>query len=320
MDTLLIKQLMQLMFGKISSEDFRQLRSNINTISDDDLQSAMEAAWEDPRTHLSLTPESNQRIMEKLQQHIPPKAHSLSWLKFAAAIFLPLLLTWGTYWIVSPDKITLPDMTIMAESGHKTHLVLPDGSKVWLNSLSSLSYPADFGVKNRTVRLIGEGYFEVTKDETKAFHVETENVNIVVHGTKFNVSAHVTTPETRISLVEGSVSVEDKKHHLLTMLSPNQSLHVDNKNLQFDIVNEDTHLVTLWRENKCRIENASAEEMFKRIGYWYGLNIHLENDKTEYNYGFTIKEESFRELLELINELTPLEYNINGEEVTIWYK
>lgn len=321
MNTSLIKQLLQLMFGKISPEEFKQLRSNINMVSDDDLQSVMEMVWEDRRTSVSVPPESNLRIMERLEQQTHPKTNHFFRLKIAAAIFLPLLLTWGTYWALLPDETTtLPDMTIMTESGQKTHLILPDGSEVWLNSLSSLSYPSDFGMKHRTVRLTGEGYFEITKDETKTFHVETGNVNIVVHGTKFNVTAHADAPMTRISLVEGSISVEDKEHHSLVMLIPDQTLQVNNDDLQFDIINENTRLVALWSENKCRVENASAEEMFKKIGYWYGLNIRLENNNTKYNYGFTIKEESFREFLELINELTPLEYHINGEEVTIRYK
>ena len=320
MDTSLIKLLLQLMFGRITPGEFKRLRSAINAGSDNELRHAMQTLWDDLRTPAPVPAESNRRVLDVLDRHTRTRSYHFNWLKIASVIILPLLLTWGPYWYFSNNQISVPDMLIMAESGQKTHLVLPDGSQVWLNSLSSLSYPADFGTKNRTVRLTGEGYFEVANDKTKKFCVETEGVNVVVHGTKFNVSAHAGSPATHISLIEGSVSIEDEKSHMLVMLTPNQTAKVNNRSMQFEIINEDTHLAALWSENKCCVENASAEEVFKRIGYWYGLNIRLENNHSDYRYGFTIKEESFREFLELINELTPLEYSINGEEVTIRYK
>jgi len=308
------------MFGKITPEQFKELGSILNNSPDKELESTMQTLWEDPLTPLPVPEEANQRIVEVLERHIHAKSYKLRWLKIAAVIVLPLLLTWGPYLYFSSGKISVPDMIVMAESGQKTHLILPDGSKVWLNSGSSLSYPSDFGVKTRTVRLTGEGYFEVMKDDIKVFSVETEEVNIQVHGTKFNVTAHPRAPKTDISLIEGSISVEDKAQNRLAVLIPNQTFKINNENLQFEIIEEDTQLAALWSENKCRVENATAEEVFKRVGYWYGLNIYLENNNVDYRYGFTIKEESFREFLELVNELTPLEYSINGEEVTIRYK
>lgn len=320
MNSSLVKQLLQFMFGKVTPEEFGRMRSSVNASSDEHLRAAMQTLWEDPRTPASVPLESERRVLKTLDQRAGAKIYQLTRLKVASIILLPLLLTWGTYWLFSDHHSSAPDMIVMTESGQKTHLILPDGSRVWLNALSSLSYPSDFGMKNRTVRLTGEGYFEVAKSAEKTFHVETDKVNIVVHGTKFNVTTHPDAPSTRVSLTEGSVAVKDKKHHLLAKLIPNQTLKVDNQTLQYEIINEDTHLTTLWSQNKCRVEDASAEEMFKRIGYWYGLNIQVENNKTKYRYGFTIKEESFREFLELINELTPLEYSINGEEVTVRYK
>jgi ferric-dicitrate binding protein FerR (iron transport regulator) len=308
------------MFGKISPEAFRQLRSAINSSSDDDLQSAMKTLWEDPRTAVPVPVDSHFRIIETLGRHTHKKSYRFTVLKVASIIILSLFFSWETYLYFTHSETPLPDMIVMADSGQKTHLILPDGSNVWLNSLSTLSYPSDFGSRNRTVRLTGEGYFEVTKDKAKTFSVETEGVNIVVRGTKFNIAAHAGTLETNVSLIEGSVAVEDSNHHLLAVLKSNQTLRINKKNLQFELIEEDAHLAALWSENKCRVEDASAEEMFRRIGYWYGLNIRLENKNKDHRYGFTIKEESFREFLELINVLTPLEYSINGEEVTIRYK
>ncbi|MDR3142766.1 MAG: FecR family protein [Tannerellaceae bacterium] len=320
MDTSLIKRLRQLMFGKISPGEFRQLRSDVHSGSDNDLQPLMKTLWEDPRTPVPVPADGNLRIIETLRRRTHKKPYRLSRLKVASVILLSLFFSWETYLFFARGETPAPDMVVMADSGQKTHLVLPDGSEVWLNSLSALRYPSDFGVKNRTVRLTGEGYFEVTADKTKTFRVETEGVAIVVRGTKFNVAAHAGAPETNVSLIEGSVAVEDGAHHLLAMLTGAQTLRINRKNLQFKFIEEDARYAALWSKNKCRVEDASAEEMAKKIGYWYGLNIRLENNNKDYRYGFTIKEESFREFLELIRELTPLEYSINGEEVVIRYK
>ncbi|MDR3261925.1 MAG: FecR family protein [Tannerella sp.] len=322
MTNLLLKLLSQLMFGKISPDEFKQLRSEIKERTDSDLQSAMQTVWDDDRTPSPLPASTKFSVLDALNQYARSASSRLRWLKIASIILLPLLLTWGPYWYVSNqnDSRLQQEMVIMTDTGQKTHICLPDGSKVWLNAQSSLSYPSGFGAKNRIVRLAGEGYFEIAKDKEMTFCVETEGVNVVVHGTKFNISAHPTHSTTDISLIEGSVSVENKAQDVLAVLTPQHTIKVNRQNLQFEVMNEDTRLTAIWSQNKCRIEDASAEEVFKKMAYWYGMNIHLQNNKTKHHYTFTIKEESFREFLELINELTPMEYSINGEEVTIRYK
>jgi ferric-dicitrate binding protein FerR (iron transport regulator) len=318
----LLKLLSQLMFGKISPDEFNQLRTEVKKCADSDLQSTMQTVWDDDRTPSPLPASAKFSVFDTLNQYARSASDRLRWLKIASIILLPLLLTWGPYWYVSKQKDSYPqqEMRIMTDAGQKTHICLPDGSNVWLNAQSSLSYPSGFGAKNRTVRLSGEGYFEIAKDKEMSFCVETEGVNVVVHGTKFNISAHPAHPTTDISLIEGRVSVENKAHDVLATLTPQHTLKVNRQNLQFEVMNEDTRLTAIWSQNKCRVEDASAEEVFKRMAYWYGMNIHLQNNRTKYHYSFTIKDESFREFLELINELTPVKYSINGEEVTIRYK
>lgn len=309
------------MFGKLSPDEFQQLRTESGRSSDEELQSVMEKLWNDSRTPAPLPAASKLRILDHVIKHPVPTSHSRWWSRAAAILLLPLLLAATGYWYLAQQNNSAPyEMKIIADAGQKTRLILPDGSKVWLNSQSSLTYPADFGKSHRTVRLTGEGYFEITKDQKSSFCVETEGMNVRVHGTKFNIAAHPGKSITQVSLIEGSISVENKDHLPLVTLVPRQTLRINKENQDFEIRNEDTYLSALWSLNQCRMDNATAEEVFEKIGYWYGLNIRLENKKTNYHYGFTIKEESFRELMELINNLTPLEYQINGEEVIVRYK
>lgn len=90
----------------------------------------------------------------------------------------------------------------------KSKISLPDGTKAWLHASTTLTYGNDFQERNRLVKISGEACFEVTKDERKAFIVQTEGMQVVLHGTKFNVDAPVDAAESRVSLIEGSVSLE----------------------------------------------------------------------------------------------------------------
>lgn len=322
MNPIQIKKLLSLfMFGKLSRNEYQQLHSEMQQSGDEDLKPLMEELWNDNRTPARLATPVKQKILNNITGQNRRASIRFRWLRIAAAILLPLLLAGGVYQYMSVQSNPFAsDMTIIAEEGQKVRVHLPDGSLAWLNSRSTLSYPAGFGRKKRSVKLTGEGYFEIAKNSRLAFYVETEKMDVQVHGTKFNVSAYPEKHNIQVSLIEGSVSVEDKNQVRISGLSPLHTIKVNKENLSYEIINEDTSLTALWSQDKCQVENATAEETFKRIGYWYGLNIHMENINTNYRYGFTIKEESFREFMELINKLTPLEYHINGEEVTVRYK
>lgn len=312
--------LSQWMFDKLTTEEFKQMRQTMRESADPELSLLFRSLWNDPRTIETMPAEAKQKVLSQIH-HRTRKPISRNWWKIASIILLPLLLGIGGGYLLRPEiPYEQSELTVMAAAGQKSQVVLPDGSVVWLNSESALSYPADFGKRSRVVKLKGEGCFEVVKDENRKFVVETEQLNVTVHGTKFNVSAHDSDDLVTVSLLRGSVSVEDRSNKQLAVLAPDQYLYYDKKSRLFRVEGGDADLSALWTENKCRFENASAEEVFKKMAYWYGLDIHVENINKQYKYGFTIKSESVREMLELINELTPLEYFVNGEEVTVRYK
>ena len=97
--------------------------------------------------------------------------------------------------------------TITVPAGQRINITLVDGTNVWLNARTSLSYPVKFGKNNRQVVLDGEAYFDVTKDKSKPFIVQTDNYNVEVLGTKFDVNAYSETGEFETTLMSGSVKV-----------------------------------------------------------------------------------------------------------------
>jgi len=211
--------------------------------------------------------------------------------------------------------------TIIVPSGQKSQLILADGTKVWLNAGSRLTYSNLYNTKERIVELDGEAFFEVIKDEKREFIVKTGMVDITVLGTSFNVNAYPEDSNISVSLLEGKVSVSSARdHRVLAYLEPNQGAVISRSDLICQVNSCDAETESIWRMNTLKFDGASAEEVSRKLERWYGVDITLENTKPDNHYWFTIKTESLTELLESINKLTPIEYKINGEEVTIRYK
>jgi ferric-dicitrate binding protein FerR (iron transport regulator) len=166
--------------------------------------------------------------------------------------------------------------------------------------------------------LQGEAFFEVTKDPRKVFIVQSGDVSVQVHGTSFNVSAYDTDPDIAVSLESGSVSLFNNKNGVvLAQLQPNQMGRVSKADLSCSIVADDTGITKLWTNNILKVYDNNIYEVVKKLERWYGVDITLENANPDSRYTFVVKTESMKELLGLLNKMTPITYKIEGKEVTI---
>jgi ferric-dicitrate binding protein FerR (iron transport regulator) len=176
-------------------------------------------------------------------------------------------------------------------------------------------------VKNRTVRLEGEAFFEVSKSEEIPFIVESGLVTVEVHGTSFNVKAYKKDKTASVALLKGSVSLlSPSTNKRLTYLKPDEMAIIHAQDLRYEVLACDAGNESIWHLNKLHFENAPAGEVWEKLERWYGVNIKIENMKPDLTYRFTIKTETLTELLALIHKLTPVEYKLNGEEVSVRYK
>lgn len=210
---------------------------------------------------------------------------------------------------------------ILAPSGQKSQVVLPDGTLVWLNSGSRLSYNYQYSTSDRIVSLEGEAFFDVKKDTQYPFIVKTGAVDVKVHGTAFNVSAYTDEENIMVALLRGKVSLlSADDQHVLTYLSPDQIATVSKNNLSCQVEACDAEIESSWHHNLLKFDGIPADEVWKKLERWYGVDITLSNIDPSRAYWFTVKTESLTELLEMINKITPIEYKLNGKEVTIRYK
>lgn len=179
--------------------------------------------------------------------------------------------------------------------GGEYQLTLSDGSKVQLNSMSSIRFPVQFAKDCRLVELEGEAYFEVSKTG-QPFIVKTKGMNIEVLGTTFNISAYAN-EEYQTTLVNGSVRVqtEDGSNRIL---KPSEQACITPGSNQINVRNVDTAFYTSWIHGKINFKDQRLEDIMKTLARWYDMEVIYENEAT--------KDLRFGCYINRYNEITPL--------------
>ncbi len=233
-----------------------------------------------------------------------------------------LLITFGALSIIRSNKVFQKTFTEnIAPSGHKSQVILPDGTKAFLNSGTILRYDNFFGKKYRNIELVGEAFFEVQKNKKLPFVIVTEDVTVKVIGTKFNIMAYPDDEYIETTVTEGRVSVTENHNKSSLLLTANQKATFDrNTNeLLLDNINPEPYIS--WKEDVLTFDNENFTNVIKKLERWYNVSIHVEGkDSISDRYTLTIKTESLHEVLELIRLTTSIEYTIEGNEVLINYR
>jgi ferric-dicitrate binding protein FerR (iron transport regulator) len=173
--------------------------------------------------------------------------------------------------------------TMSTPRGGQYHLVLPDGTEVWLNAASSIRYPTIFKGENRKVEVTGESFFQVAKDKSKPFIVSLpNNAEIEVLGTSFNVNAYADESSVNTTLVNGAVrvaSVTDPAGKVI--LKPGQQARFaqGNQHKAFTVINNaDIDKVTAWKNGQFNFEGTSLEDAMKQLSRWYDVEIVFDKE------------------------------------------
>lgn len=235
----------------------------------------------------------NQKYLQyanlKSRLHFVQKAgRSRRWLSVfkyvAAAIALIIFVSLGS--VLTYKKVSEPKAMAMNETtvpyGSSVKIQLPDGTSVVLNSGSIIKYPQAFGKKERNVYLVGEGYFEVAKDESKPFQVFAGDMKVKVTGTKFNLRHYMNDDITEVDLMEGSVDVSVGER--LINLSPNEKAVYNRKDRSFFKEGSQARKASAWTENRLSFVNNSLIEILKAIERKYNVTIRVESPKASLEY------------------------------------
>lgn len=205
--------------------------------------------------------------------------------------------------------------TIYTNRGNQFQIILADGTKVWLNSESSIRYPTQFNGNTREVELTGEAYFEVVKNKQQPFYVNAKGIEVEVLGTHFNVNAYADEPFIKTTLVEGSVKVSRKDNSVL--VSPGEQAMAANSETGIKVLKVDVQQVLAWQQGFFEFTNISLPEIMRQISRWYNIDIKLEDGKYNERFGGRIsKNLNLEKVLELLRT-SGIEFEMKEDRVLV---
>jgi len=220
---------------------------------------------------------------------------------------------------VEKTKKQLTFNTILIPKGGEYKLTLMDGTKIWLNSNSKLSYPSEFGDGVRKVQLEGEAYFQVAKDSLHPFIVDVNKIQVKVLGTSFNVNAYGDNDEIVTTLVEGKVEVKDEFWGEKAKLLPNEQFRFNKLNGKCAKDKVDTKIYTAWTNGRFVFENENLQEIMNRLSRWYDVEVFfLNNDVKNLKFsGDVARYEDINQILEMIEVTQKVKFTIKDRSLMV---
>lgn len=199
-------------------------------------------------------------------------------------------------------------------------VILVDGTSVWLNAESSLTYPTQFSAKERIVRLTGQAYFEVAPDQQKPFKVLTDKQQVVVLGTHFDINAYPEETSVKTSLMEGSVKViPDHQYGQFAILKPGQQAVMDKLDKQQLKIHEfDTSAGIGWKDGYFVFDNEDMKNVMRQLARWYDVEVsYIGNpDHIEFGGSFS-KSDKLEDILKILEATNKFKCKKEGRRITI---
>ncbi len=280
--------------------------------------------WMEDKWHLS-TPEMVALQFDQIRKKIrkKSKAQHVSSLisifsKAAAVLFIPLFI--ATIYLYFQKTDTTKLLTLYTQKGEQTRVILPDGSKVWLNVDTKLSYPLNYGVRSRKIELEGQAYFEVMKNKELPFEVLSGSITTKALGTKFAVSAYPGESVIKSSLIEGSIEV--KCGGTTKVLTPREQFVYCKEKTEISIhsFNETDELA--WKNEQLMFRLTPYNQVIKELEKWYDVSFDYNPalfESETFSARFK-RYETLENVLQVMSKAGKFNYRIDGDVVRILNK
>lgn len=241
------------------------------------------------------------------------------WMKYAAMIAVILVIGGGSgYWLYQNGN-NQHMMVAVANEGIVKEIILPDGTKVWLNNSATLKYPREFSEKERNVYLDGEAYFEVTKNRHKPFTVQSDAMRVRVLGTTFNFKCDKNYRIAEVTLIEGEIEVKGNKEEGQIILAPGQRAELNKNNGRLTVKQVDAKMDAVWHDNLIPFQKADIFTISKALERFYDIKIILSPDmRADKTYSGVLKKKSTIEsVLKSLQNSISIDYKIVGNNIFI---
>ncbi|MDE6819685.1 FecR family protein [Bacteroides acidifaciens] len=241
------------------------------------------------------------------------------WMRYAAAIAAILVIGGGAgYWFYQSGT-DQQMMVAVANEGIVKEVVLPDGTKVWLNNSAILKYPREFSEKERNIHLEGEAYFEVTKNRHKPFTIQSDAMRIRVLGTRFNFKCDKRCRIAEATLIEGEIEVKGNKEEGQIILAPGQRAELNKNNGRLTVKQVDAKMDAVWHDNLIPFQKADIFTITKALERFYDVKIILSPDiQSNKTYSGVLKRKAdIESVLKSLQNSIPIDYKIVGSNIFI---
>jgi ferric-dicitrate binding protein FerR (iron transport regulator) len=251
------------------------------------------------------------------------KSVYLQIVRYAAIVTGALVITWMILLLSRHKPRTEALITsVVSHTDSSQLVVLSDGTRVWLNSNSRITYPRQFTTGNRTVIFEGEAYFDVTHDEAHPFIVHTATMDVKVLGTAFNVQAYPHEHQAEAVLVRGKIAIADSLGRQLAEVAPGQIARFDKTDRQVMIKNVNPDAYTGWRFGQITLPEANLATITRKLAELYPVHFSIEpsiTDTARYNFIFS-KRKPVTEVMDMLRFIAPIHYQVQGTEILITKK
>ncbi|MBS7564101.1 DUF4974 domain-containing protein [Mucilaginibacter sp. Bleaf8] len=206
--------------------------------------------------------------------------------------------------------------TIATPKGGQYQVVLPDGTRVWLNAASSLTFPTAFIGKERQVVLNGEAYFEVAKNKAMPFKVAANNVTVQVLGTHFNVMAYDDEKLVSATLLEGAVKLHSGQDDVL--LKPGHQARFNKTEQSFKVVEVDTEEAIAWKNGYFMFNNENIYSVMRKLSRWYNVEVSFQEDLSKKTlWGTVSRFEDVSQVLKMLELTGTVHFKVEGRRITV---
>ncbi|HZL10890.1 MAG TPA: FecR domain-containing protein [Prolixibacteraceae bacterium] len=308
--------------GKISLKEHIDLADQLSGKHGSYTEEILYSDWKSQLASETIIDRNLDTILDKVHHRIrlneSKKPTQINWIqtfqRVAAILIFPLLLSLAYLYLYPAQEIESNSYAeIYCPMGVRSKFILPDGSTGYLNSGSILKYPVSF-THERKVELIGEAFFDVVHNKEIPFHVKTQNLDIKVLGTTFNVIANTDEETEEIVLQTGQVDISSKDGNQLAILKPNEELTLDINKRTYSKSTVEASQYTSWKEGKLIFRNENMQQMARRISRWYNVDVVVDDLLLNYTFHATFIDEPLDEVLKLLSITTPISYREEKRE------
>ena len=260
-------------------------------------------------------------VAEKQKQRFVQSRSFRIFYRVAAAIFIILLPLAGYWGGMETVKSGFSDIVVEAPMGALTKLYLPDGTLVWLNAGSKITYSQGFGVENRNLALEGEGYFEVKRNEKVPFEIRTKELDLTVLGTKFNFRNYTDDEEVVVNLLEGKVRLKNELVASADVyMSPNEKVVLSKESGHMVKTKINASNSNLWTKDELYFDELLLEDIAKQLSRSFNVKIEVADSlKNQRFYGsFRIVGNSIEDILETISSTNRMKYKYENNRYVVY--